>query len=362
MPTKNGGTDPSVIERLLAGPQRFHFFQAVRLLLQLLAEHGIARDEALADFLRFDNSVSLNFPASEIEALDVRAEVPVESGAALLRALLERQLRQIRVTPAFIGLLGGQGALPLHYSARVAAHEHDKKDAGPRALLDMFSNRIVGLFYAAWDKHRVEPLPGQGSDKFLPLLLALAGRRAADPGTGAGADGIPDRVVAYYGGLLHQGPLPPVALERVLSDYFGMPFEVRESVGRMTALEPGERTTLGRQNCRLGESFALGPRMWRPDLRARLRIGPLDRARFEQFLPRTAGAAALKAMLKLFSTPLIVYEVELVLRAGDVRPLRLGARAKGARLGWDCFLTSRPPAVERAARYELRLMEALPER
>ncbi|MBC7858734.1 MAG: type VI secretion system baseplate subunit TssG [Burkholderiaceae bacterium] len=359
MPTQNGGVAPSVIAQLMTGPYRFHFFQAVRLLLQLLAEHGVARDEALAHFLRFDNSVSLSFPASEIEALSVQARAPVESEAALIEALLARQLRQIHITPAFIGLLGGQGALPIHYTARIAAHEHETKDAGPRALLDMFSSRIVTLLYAAWDKHRLEPLPGQRRDKFLPLLLALAGGRVGQPAD-AGAGGIPDEVHAYYGGLLLQGPLSPVALEHVLADYFALPFEVQESVGRMTALEAGERSALGRQNCRLGESLTLGPRVWRPDLRARLRVGPLDLARFEQFLPRTSGAAALKSMLKIFSNPLIVYEIELILRAPDVRPLRLDTRARRARLGWDCFLTSRPPATERAVRYELRLMEPLP--
>lgn len=360
MPTQNGGADPSVIARLMAGPYRFHFFQAVRLLLQLLAEHGVPRDEALARFLRFDNSVSLSFPPSEIEALSVQANGALESEAGLLEALLERQLRQIRITPAFIGLLGVQGALPIHYTSRIAAYEHDTRDGGPRALLDMFSSRLVSLLYAAWDKHRVEPLPGQRRDKFLPLLLALAGGRVGRADADHGAGDIADEVVAYYGGLLHQGPLAPVALEHVLSDYFGLPFEVQESVGRMTALEAGERNALGRQNCRLGEGFTLGPRIWRPDLRARLRIGPLDRARFEQFLPRTSGAAALKNMLNIFSNPTIVYEIELILRAADVRPPRLDARAKGGRLGLDCFLISRPPAAARTVRYELRPMAPLP--
>ncbi|MBH9710471.1 type VI secretion system baseplate subunit TssG, partial [Burkholderia contaminans] len=62
--------DPSVIESLLAEPQRFKFFQAVRVLeLWFARQEGTRAKNAVPAHLRFVNSSSLGFPASEIAGL-----------------------------------------------------------------------------------------------------------------------------------------------------------------------------------------------------------------------------------------------------------------------------------------------------
>lgn len=62
--------DPSVIESLLAEPQRFKFFQAVRVLeLWFARQEGTRARNAVPAHLRFVNSSSLGFPASEIAGL-----------------------------------------------------------------------------------------------------------------------------------------------------------------------------------------------------------------------------------------------------------------------------------------------------
>jgi len=62
--------DPSVIEALLAEPQRFKFFQAVRVLeLWFARQEGTRARNAVPAHLRFLNSSSLGFPASEIAGL-----------------------------------------------------------------------------------------------------------------------------------------------------------------------------------------------------------------------------------------------------------------------------------------------------
>lgn len=328
---------PPLIERLLAGPQAFEFVQAVAILLAWLAERGVPSERGLRECLRFENSLQLGFPASEIEAI---AHTEAHAGGE----------HRFSLTPTFMGLLGVQGALPLHVTERIAAWQGGRGDAAPRAFLDLVSNRMLALFYRAWQKSRVEHMAAGDADRFRPLLLALAG---CPPGRAAEAPQPPPAaLVAHFAGLLQQRPRPGGALARLLSDYFGVEVTLEEAVGYWDRLQDGEHAALG-VNAELGENILLGARSWRPDLRARLRIGPLDADAFAHFLPSGAGSAALRAILRRFAEPTVGFEVQLILRAQAVRPARLagraGAHVDGAgRLGRDSFIVSAPVQADRA--------------
>jgi type VI secretion system protein ImpH len=362
MPAPHRRADQSLIERLLEEPQQFEFFQAVRLALAWLGEHGVPHERALAGHLRFQNSLSLGFPPSQVEALEAVAQGRSAGHDELIEALRAQQDLQIRITPTFMGFLGAHGALPPHYTERIVAWQAAEHDEAPRAFLDMLSNRMLALFYEAWRKHRIEQSAGQGGDGFMPLLLALAG---FDGGAGPhGADGLHAEAIAFYAGLLQQRPVSAVTLERVLSGCLAIPVKIREAVGHWNEMAPHEQTCVGVANATLGQDTMLGARGWRPDLRARLSLGPLGRTGFERFLPNGAGAAALKRMLSLFGDQAVVYEVELVLSADDVRPVCLVGEAEaGSRLGLDSFVLSEPAQVDRDdMRYDVRPMEPLPPR
>jgi type VI secretion system protein ImpH len=125
-------------------------------------------------------------------------------------------------------------------------------------------------------------------------------------------------------------------------------------------LAPAEQSTLGgRGTAALGQAAVLGERCWRPDLRVRVRIGPLSRAQFERFLPHAAGARALRTLLGLFAAPTLGYEVVLVLARTELRPVRLAGGPQ--RLGRDSFLITAPARQDRADMvYEMRPMPPLP--
>jgi type VI secretion system protein ImpH len=339
MPATHGREDQSVIRQLLEDPQRFEFFQAVRLALQWFGEQGVAPDQALARHLRFQNSLSLGFPASQIEALALEGEATGQ--------------QRVRITPTFMGMLGAHGALPAHYTERINAWQSSEHDEAPRAFLDMLSNRMLALFYEAWRKYRVEHAVTDGADAFRPLLLALSSFRPDGDG------GVSRDAVAYYAGLLQHRPLSSIVLARILADYLGVAVKVEEMVDYWEPMAPAEQTSLGRWNADLGDNAMAGARGWRPDLRARLRIGPLDRAAYERFLPGRAGETALRKMLAMFAAPALVYEVELVLRASEVQPAGLASSAT-ARLGLDCFMLQGPVKQDRAdMRYDIRPMAPL---
>lgn len=363
MQTTQRRFEPSVIERLFAQPYRFQYFQAVRMLELWLSRNGMAHEGAVANFLRFQNSVSLNFAPSQLEAMQTE---PRELGAlttdmrALGEALRRAELKYIRITPSFMGFLGVAGALPAHYTERIAAHQLYEKDDGPRAFLDTFSNRALALFYEAWRKYRLElKYQLDGKDKFLPLLLSLAGlgneslrRRLSDHG-----DGVLDESVAYFAAAMRHRPPSAVAIGHVLSEYFGQTIKVTQFVGCWYDVPHDQQSTLGGNNAMLGSTALVGERVWQRDLRMRLVVGPLAGKHFDAFLPGGAAARALEKMLTMFTGLCLEYEVQLLLRAADVHGVTLAEPRIGGRLGWDSFLVSGPVAEDRGdVRYDLHAL------
>ena len=324
---------------LLEAPQAFEFFQAVRLLERRLQADGESRGgiSPVSERIRFRNSLSLSFPPSQIEALE---PLPDEDGS---------ESGRFELTPSFMGLLGLAGVLPVHYTERLAAHEQQHRDDAPRAFLDIFSNRLVGLFYQAWKKHRL-PLQYESNprDGFIGPVLSLAGLgfAALRDRLGNGEDGIDDESVAHLSGLLIQRPLSASALQTLIATYFGVPVRIEQFAGHWYVLEHAQRSHLGVGNCVLGQSALCGARVWQRDLRIVIHIGPLDRAAYARFLPQGRSTAALGRLLGLASAGPLEYEIRPSLRAAEVAPLRLTANAS-ARLGHDSFLCSRAGLLDR---------------
>jgi type VI secretion system protein ImpH len=83
MPTEKRRFEPAVIERLFREPYRFEYFQAVRMLELWLKRYGRPQQDAIAQYVRFQNSTSLGFPASQLEAIQPEPR-DVERGAHAL--------------------------------------------------------------------------------------------------------------------------------------------------------------------------------------------------------------------------------------------------------------------------------------
>jgi type VI secretion system protein ImpH len=349
--------EPGVIARLLDEPQRFQFAQLLNILLRLLRRQGVSYDEAFRDVLRFRNSLSLAFPASEVQALEVEPKGATGDHVAAC-ALHTGEVRKIHVTPAFIGLLGASGTLPLHDTERLFARKSLDGDRSQHELIDVFSNRMVGLFHQAWAKYRVEHGIGvRGDDQLLPMLSALSGTRSSNS--------LRDTCVkaetsAFYAGLLRTRPVSASTIERVLSDYLNVPVRLEQFVGCWEPIPQNRRSTLGNTAPVLGMGAALGVRQWRHDLRVRLHIGPLDQARVPDFLPGGRALRALKQMARLFAVPALRYEVRLLLSADSVKQMTLTTRAQPRRLGWDTFLTGTLGVVRNPHVGTMLLLTTLP--
>lgn len=352
--------EPSVIQRLLDEPYRFQFFQAVRILELWLKRNGVPPEHAVADYMRFRNTLSLGFPASEIEALRPDADAAIATDQTLLEALLAGKLNYIGMTPSFMGFLGSSGSLPAHYTERIAAHQLYERDDSPRAFLDTFSNRAVVLFYEAWRKYRMEyKYAMDGADRFLPLLKSLAGigHRSLSRRLGGDGEGVLDETIGCYAAAMRHRPVSAALMQKVLEEYFAVPIALEQFVGCWYEVPKEQQTMLGADNVVLGATAMAGERVWQRDLRMRLIIGPLDRSGFESFLPHGRAAKSLEKMLTMFTGVCLEYEVQLVLRAQDVRSVCLSSQREGGWLGWDTFVTSETESSDRAdVRYEIHAL------
>lgn len=356
-PQRRDGT--GLIDQLLETPHRFEFFQAVRLLERWLGRQGAGPD-LLPSALRFRNSTSLSFPPSEIEALQVQRNADAADGGADDPHWPER----IEITPAFMGLLGVAGALPIVYTEQIAQREIYQKDYAARAFLDMFSHRAVALFYTAWKRHRLAlQYEADRHNRFAPMVLALAGmgQRSLHDRLQADRGGVHDESIAYFAGALQQRALSAVQLQKLLARYLGVPVAIEQFCGRWYALPASARTMLGSANGVLGRSALSGERVWQRDLRVRVVIGPLDHRLFRRFLPSAPGAVALRELLTMLSGVSLEYEINLVLKADAVHSSSLGSGrpALAGRLGWDTYLQSRPPVADRCdVRYDIHAAAA----
>lgn len=335
----------SLIERLFSEPHRFAFPQAVRILVRWLEQRGISEKVAFEQILRFRNSTSLAFPASEIEALTVNGGPA--NGGNLARKLNYKEPVEIAITPAFFGLLGTTGSLPLHYTEQTVAFERKVNDESVRAFVDVLSHRMVAHFYRACCKYRFDhPESSAAGARFKSILQALGGQRAGDEF---------DRLGAFHAAQLRTRPISAATISDILSGYFDVPIAVEEFVGAWDPIPPRRRSTLGVTMPKLGVSAALGTRMWRHDLRVRLNIGPLDEAAMHKFLPNGKAAVALQSLLGTLAVPSLQYEARLILSPPVVEPLALRTADRNGmkRLGWNAFLTTRPG---QARKPEIRYM------
>ena len=309
------------------GPQ-FRFFQAVRL-LQTLSDGrravGMFGDPNV-EVVHFNASDDLGFPASEIQAL--------ERGRGGPHAM----------TVNFMGLTGPQGVLPLYYSALVRRRTQEN-DRALKAFLDIFHNRMIALFYRAWERgHFYVEFERTREDRLtahMHDLVGLGGEKLRNRLP------IPDESLLLYVGLLSRHQRSAAALEQLLEDFFRVPVEVEQFVGGWHDVRPDEQGRVGDTGLgapgQLGIGTVVGDELWDPQSRVRIRLGPLARDQFESFLPSGDAHAKLKALARYFGDDQFDFDVQLILDKQDVPPVVLGTDDDTSPpLGWGTWILSKP--------------------
>jgi type VI secretion system protein ImpH len=310
---------------LTSEPTAFSFFQAVRTLERL--RPGRARIGRFADpgdeVVRLGVHPSIAFPPSELHALTLGADGPA------------------RMSVNFMGLIGPQGVLPLHYTLLVRQRSK-AKDPAAGEFLDLFHHRALSLFYRAWEKHRI-PLPQERGEEG-PL------RRHLLDVVGEGADALPpsapEEALVFYAGLFAPLPRGAVALEQLLGECFGVPARVDQFVGGWYPLPLPEQCVLGEDgddaSDQLGLGAVVGDEVWHPQSGIRIRLGPLSKREYDRFLPTGSAYELLRRLVRFYTHDQFECELQLVLARDEVPACVIGAEEGAAEpLGWSTWAKGR---------------------
>jgi type VI secretion system protein ImpH len=331
MASEGGETGHPLIRALEEEPASFTFFQAIRLLEQAhpetvpVGESGPASREVV----RLRPTSSLAFPTADLTAVTRRrrGEPPYE---------IE--------TPIF-GLYGPSSPLPAFYSEDILKQELLGESDPVRGFLDVLNHRLLGLLFRAWSKYRWEFTfqPG-ATDRTSQYLLGLVG---------LGTEGLREHVglpagrLLRYAGFVSQRPRGAVFLAGVLSDYFDdVPAEVEQCVLRWVEIPVEDQNRMGTANSTLGEDLVMGNSVPDRTGKCRIRLGPMGRARYEEFLPGGSLSLALGALVRFLLPDPLVYDLRLVLKGSEVPMLRVSAGLDAARLGLTSWVRHDPTSPD----------------
>lgn len=318
-----------VAKELREDPGAFSFFQAVRILQRLAKDRAHVGEFAppSREAVRFSTNPSLAFPTTEISSLTDDED---EAGAG-----------RTRMAVNFMGLVGNRGVLPSHYSIEVL-RERRRDDRPLTDFLDLFQNRLIALFYRAWERARFYiPFERGEPDRATLHLFDLMGLGLEDvrgllPDDGHG--------LLAYCGLVSARHRSALGLEQVLEDYLDVPVEIEQFVGGWYRVDEDSRLRLddpAGAEFGLGGGTVVGDEVWDPQARVRVRIGPLPRETYETFLRGRPGYRATAAIARFYTDDQFDFEIQPVLRKEDVPGVVLGG-SDPAPLSWCTWLSTRP--------------------
>ena len=320
----DGQTTASLIAQLAREPFAFDFFRAVRLLENQrndLPRVGCSHAPA-EDPVRFGQNPSLTFAPSAIEAF--QTDAPGAAPRFLVR---------------FFGLLGPNGPMPPHLTEYVYERQLHYGDRTIAAFLNVFHHRMISFFYRAWAANQKSADMDRSEEQRFATFIGSF--------LGIGMESLQNRdPVADWAKLFFSGRLAPQVrnaegLEAVLQEFFEIPTEVQTFAGRWIDLPPDSVCQLGAspESGSLGMTTILGSRFWECQLSFRLKLGPMPLADYERMLPGGEAFPRLKCWVVNYSGEEFSWDVQLVLKAGEVPDTCLG---KAGRLGWTTWMKTQP--------------------
>jgi type VI secretion system protein ImpH len=253
-----------------------------------------------------------------------------------------------RVESRFLGLLGPQGALPLHTTYE-AAHWNNMRDPAFARFLDIFNNRFQQLFYRAWANARPAVQADRPrDDQFRTYLGAMTGIGTPAMRRRGQLHDFPKFAVA---GLLAPAVKSAARLENMLAFLFKAKVNVEQFVGVWLPLEASEQSALSAGSCVLGGDSIIGKSAFSLSDKFRVRLEVPDLQAFETFLPDGQNFESMADAVRYYVGETFVYDVEIGLPTLKTRPLRLG---HFGRLGWTSWIKSHETPDHDVVRWDCR--------
>jgi type VI secretion system protein ImpH len=272
------------------------------------------------EFVRLGQEASLAFAPGPVASV-AQSSAPVQHAPWRLRVHC-------------FGMLGPNGALPLHLTEYVRQRREHYGDTALARFLDLFHHRMLGLFYRAWAAAQPAVQHDRAdADRFAVYVASLIG--LGSPALHE-RDALPDTAKLFYAGRLAAQVRNAEGLRSLIGDYFDLPAAIEEFVGEWLTIPAAHRWRLGESAARpvgatkrLGHGTQLGCRVWARQTRFRIVLGPLTRRQFECMAPGAAAVAMLAALVRGYVGDELSWELQLKLESAAVPGLRLGAGLLG---------------------------------
>ncbi|MGJ8680376.1 type VI secretion system baseplate subunit TssG [Paraglaciecola sp.] len=322
-----------VIEDLQKYPQRFSFYQAIRLMEVYVHGERVAEDKI---------GIGFNGPIN-LEAVRVRPHASLGFSAADIKKITmlesEDSIKfQMEVT--FMGLYGTVSPLPAFYTEDIIMDSDGESNR--RDFLDLFHHRAISLHYRTLDKYQLfNHLKPELDDHVSNWLFSLMGLRGV-----MSLDQLPlkrpHRLLANLG-LLTMRSRSGAMMSHMISHYFGqIPVRVEEFIERQVNITEEQHVFLGKQQSTLGMDMTIGSKLNERAGKFRVWLGPLSFERFNAFLPTEDDFEELVTLIKFLLQDPLSFDIGLILQEQDIHLLGL-KKASTNKLGWSSWL-GRPPA------------------
>ncbi|KIN70272.1 Type VI secretion protein, VC A0111 family [Sulfitobacter noctilucae] len=313
---KRVGSDTlSHFDKLVEDPEKHHIFQAMRVIDAAYPDAprlGDAR-RPREDRVRLGQEAELAFPPSTISSF--------KPGVGKLPGKLLNR---------FFGMFGPHGPLPLHLTEYARNRQRNQRDHTIVAFANMLTHRMMSLFYRAWRSGQPAASFDREDDEFERRVAAVAGFRGDAMQE---RDAMPDLSRRHFAAYMAQNSKNPDGLKSFLSAFFDVQVELEQFVGCWLQLEPDDRWEMGSM-ARLGQTASIGNKVWSRTAKFRLRIGPLDRERYDRFLPGNEGFSRLEAIVRSYVGDSLDWDVQLILKGEDVPRAVLGGTTRLGQSSW----------------------------
>ncbi|OTG86381.1 type VI secretion protein [Acinetobacter sp. ANC 4558] len=292
--------EASVIDDLSKHPQNYEFIQSVRLLRH--SPYIQSKTKWDEGFL-FESSFHLNFPLAEIEALEIEDS-------------------RISITNLISGLTGIQGALPYTYTNKVRLLSRKQK-VEIKDFINLFNHKLVSQYVEASLSYNLPVLYEVNDDNhYLKFLHALNGYISEHH-----QEHDIDDYFAEFAGLMQGQNNNTHAVSTVLNCIFKPKIEIEEFVEEKFKLEESQQTQLGNGHSSLGMNTFCGTFVRQINGKIVLKIGPLTKQQYFDFLPMNKSSNKLKRILQQWCDPTLAIDISLVLDKSEIEACQLGSNA-----------------------------------
>lgn len=347
----------SLTKSIQESPEKYSFFQAVRLLERALKSNNQELNSSERD-MSYGNPVARFVPPGS-EAIRFATSQTLKFTASDLAKVTKKKIShsvvpriQWKVAVNFMGLTGAQGVLPYHYTELILKRLKIKDESFAK-FLDLFNHRLISLFYQSgtkynlpieYERKKLNPPSFSTRDSQTQVLLSLIG---------LGTDKLTNRQytsdesLIFYSGLLSQQLRTASGLAQILRSHFDIPVQIEEFVGQWQELIddvrsklPSQQLPLG-QNSQLGKTTILGRRGWFAQGKIRIILGPLSKKQAQKFAPDTKALYAMNEIVQFYLGMEHEYDfIVRIIRSDSLDKAQLDPKNPPI-MGWNTWVVSK---------------------